>query len=60
VSPAYDDYVRYTPPVVSLIPQHNRWEQATAQYAAIDLYRDEVIRMSTPSDTRDSRDCVVP
>jgi len=52
--------VRYTRPLVCPISHHNRWERAAAQYAAMDLYRDGVIRMSTPSDTRDSRDCVVP
>jgi len=56
VSPAYDDYVRYLRPVVSPIPHHNRWEPAAAWYAAMDISRDGVIRISTPSVTRDSRD----
>jgi len=61
VNPAYDDYVRYSRPVVSPIPHHNRWEPAAAQYhAAMNISRDGVIRISTPTDTRDSRDCVIP
>jgi len=60
VKAAYDDYVRYSRPVVSPIPHHNRWEQAAVQYAGMDLYRDGVIRISTPTDTRDNRHCVVP
>jgi len=60
VRAAYDDYVRYSRPVVSPIPHHNRWEQAATQHAAMDISRDGVIHISTPSDTRDSRDCVVP
>jgi len=61
VNAAYDDYVRYSRPVVSPIPHHNRWEPAAAQYhAAMYISRDGVIRISTPTDKRGSRDCVVP
>jgi len=58
-SSAHDDDVsnmNYSRPVV--IPHHNRWERAAAQYAAMDIYRDGVIRISTPSARRDSR--IVP
>jgi len=57
-SPDHDEYVRYMRPVVSPISHHNRWERAAAQFAAMDISRDRVIRISTPSVTRDSR--VVP
>jgi len=60
VTAAYDDYVRYSRPVVSPIPHHNRWEQAAVQYAGMDLSRDGVIHISTPTATRDIRDCIVP
>jgi len=53
-SPAHEDYVSYSRPVVSPIPHHNRWEKAAAHYAAMDIFRDGVIRISTPSATRDS------
>jgi len=60
VRAAYDDYVRFSRPVVSPIPHHNRWEQAALQYAGMDLSRDGVIRISTPTDVRDDRDGMVP
>jgi len=46
--------VHFSRPVISPIPHHNRWEKAAAQYAAMDISRDGVIRISTPSATRDS------
>jgi len=52
-SEAQDDFVNYMRPVVSPIPHNNRWERAAVHYAAMDLARDGVIRISTPSARRD-------
>jgi len=49
----HEDFVHYMRPVVSPIPHHNRWERAALHQAAMDIARDGVLRISTPSATRD-------
>jgi len=48
----HEDFVHYMRPVVSPIPHHNRWERAALHHAAMDLARDGVLRISTPSASR--------